>query len=75
MSNETNGTIIGIEIEVAKAEKKDKGRPIARLNSNTLEKLKIKAGNIVKITGKNRFTAAIAWPAFSEDQNKEKEKS
>ncbi|MHA1263770.1 MAG: CDC48 family AAA ATPase [Candidatus Helarchaeota archaeon] len=58
-----------IEVKVAEAKQRDVGRSIIRLDSATFEKLKIRTGDIVKIKGKDRVTAAIVWPAYSEDQN------
>ncbi len=57
-----------IQLRVGDAKQRDVGRGIARLDQNTMRKLNISAGDVVEITGK-RTTSAIAWPAYSEDQN------
>jgi transitional endoplasmic reticulum ATPase len=59
-----------IQIRVADAKQRDVGRGIARIDHNTMQKLGISAGDTIQITGK-RTTSAIAWPAYSEDQNRE----
>jgi len=46
------------------------GRGIARIDQKTMEKLGISAGDVIEIVGK-RTTSAIAWPAYSEDQNRD----
>jgi transitional endoplasmic reticulum ATPase len=46
------------------------GRGIARIDQRTMEKLGISAGDVIEIVGK-RSTSAIAWPAYSEDQNRD----
>ncbi|NVM28620.1 MAG: CDC48 family AAA ATPase [Candidatus Helarchaeota archaeon] len=58
---------IEVEVKVAEAKQRDVGRSIIRLDSGTFKKLNIRTGDIVKIKGKNRVTAAIVWPAYSED--------
>ncbi len=57
-----------IQLRVGDAKQRDVGRGIARLDQNTMQKLDISAGDVIEITGK-RATSAIAWPAYSEDQN------
>ncbi len=57
-----------IQLRVGDAKQRDVGRGIARLDQNTMKKLGISAGDVIDITGK-RSTSAIAWPAYSEDQN------
>jgi len=46
------------------------GRGIARIDQRTMQKLGISAGDVIEICGK-RTTSAIAWPAYSEDQNRD----
>lgn len=58
---------IEIEVKVAEAKQRDVGRSIIRLDSETFQQLKIRTGDIVRIKGKNRVTAAIVWPAYKED--------
>jgi transitional endoplasmic reticulum ATPase len=59
-----------IQLRVGDARQRDVGRGIARIDQKTMQKLGISAGDVVEITGK-RTTAAIAWPAYSEDQDRE----
>jgi len=59
-----------VQLRVGDARQRDVGRGIARLDQKTMQKLGISAGDVVEITGK-RATSAIAWPAYSEDQNRE----
>lgn len=58
-----------IQLRVGDAKQRDVGRGIARLDQSTMQKLEISAGDVIEITGK-RATSAIAWPAYSEDQNR-----
>ena len=58
------------QVRVGDARQRDVGRGIARIDQRTMKKLGISAGDVVEIKGK-RTTAAIAWPAYSEDQNKD----
>jgi transitional endoplasmic reticulum ATPase len=46
------------------------GRGIARIDQRTMQKLGISAGDVIEICGK-RTTSAIAWPAYSEDQDRD----
>ncbi|MGQ9565680.1 MAG: CDC48 family AAA ATPase [Candidatus Bathyarchaeales archaeon] len=62
MSNEA-------QLKVGDAKQRDVGRGIARIDQKTMQKLGISAGDVVEIIGK-RGTSAIAWPAYSEDQDK-----
>ncbi len=57
-----------VQLRVGDAKQRDVGRGIARLDQSTMQKLSISAGDVIEITGK-RSTSAIAWPAYSEDQN------
>jgi transitional endoplasmic reticulum ATPase len=59
-----------VQVKVGDARQRDVGRGIARVNQKTMQKLGISAGDVIEILGK-RNTAAIAWPAYSEDQDKE----
>jgi len=59
-----------IQLRVGDARQRDVGRGIARIDQRTMQKLGISAGDVIEIIGK-RTTAAIAWPAYSEDQNRE----
>ena len=59
-----------IQLRVGDARQRDVGRGIARIDQNTMRKLGISAGDVIELFNK-RTTSAIAWPAYSEDQNKE----
>jgi transitional endoplasmic reticulum ATPase len=59
-----------IQLKVEDARQRDVYRGIARIDQKTMQKLGISAGDVIEIVGK-RNTAAIAWPAYSEDQNRE----
>ncbi|MEM3590430.1 MAG: CDC48 family AAA ATPase, partial [Candidatus Bathyarchaeia archaeon] len=48
---------------------RDVGHGKVRIDSETMEKLQITAGDFVEIRSK-RSTVAIAWPAYAEDQGK-----
>ncbi|MHA1144598.1 MAG: CDC48 family AAA ATPase [Candidatus Helarchaeota archaeon] len=54
-------------VKVAEAKPRDVGRSIIRIDQNLMDKLMIQSGDIVGIKGK-RVTAAMAWPAYSEDR-------
>lgn len=58
-----------IRVRVAEAKQRDAGRGKARIDDGTMRVLSIVAGDIIAINGK-RKTAAVAWPAYQEDQNK-----
>ncbi|MBS7633376.1 CDC48 family AAA ATPase [Candidatus Bathyarchaeota archaeon] len=59
-----------VQLRIGDARQRDVGRGIARLDQKTMQKLGISAGDVIEITGK-RSTSAIAWPAYSEDQNRD----
>jgi transitional endoplasmic reticulum ATPase len=59
-----------VQLHVGDARQRDVGRGIARIDQRTMQKLGISAGDVVEIVGK-RTTSAIAWPAYSEDQNRD----
>ena len=59
-----------IQLRVGDARQRDVGRGIARIDQHTMQKLGISAGDVIEICGK-RTTSAIAWPAYSEDQNRD----
>jgi len=56
-----------IRLQVAAAPQEESGRGFARIPRSALARLGIAEGEVVEITGK-RATAAIAIPAFEEDQ-------
>ncbi|MBS7659550.1 MAG: CDC48 family AAA ATPase [Candidatus Bathyarchaeia archaeon] len=59
-----------VQLRVGDAKQRDVGRGIARIDQKTMQKLGISAGDVIEIIGK-RMTSAIAWPAYSEDQNRD----
>ncbi|MEM2463094.1 MAG: CDC48 family AAA ATPase [Candidatus Bathyarchaeia archaeon] len=59
-----------VQLRVGDAKQRDVGRGIARIDQRTMQKLGISAGDVIEIVGK-RTTSAIAWPAYSEDQNRD----
>ena len=59
-----------IQLHVGDARQRDVGRGIARIDQRTMQKLGISAGDVIEIVNK-RTTSAIAWPAYSEDQNRD----
>ena len=59
-----------IQLRVGDARQRDVGRGIARIDQKTMQRLAISAGDVIEICGK-RTTSAIAWPAYSEDQNRD----
>ncbi len=59
-----------VQLRVGDARQRDVGRGIARIDQRTMQRLGISAGDVIEIAGK-RNTSAIAWPAYSEDQNRE----
>ncbi|MEM3590441.1 MAG: hypothetical protein QXN33_05575, partial [Candidatus Bathyarchaeia archaeon] len=58
-----------VQLRVADAKQRDVGHGKVRIDSETMEKLQITAGDFVEIRSK-RSTVAIAWPAYAEDQGK-----
>ena len=59
-----------VQLRVGDARQRDVGRGIARIDQRTMQKLGISAGDVIEIVNK-RTTSAIAWPAYSEDQNRD----
>jgi transitional endoplasmic reticulum ATPase len=58
-----------IRVRVAEAKQRDAGRGKARIDDKAMLALNIVAGDIISIKGK-RTTAAVAWPAYQEDQDR-----
>ncbi len=58
-----------IRLKVIEAKQRDAGRGKARIDEETMHSLGIMVGDIIAIKGK-KTTAAIAWPAYQEDQGK-----
>ncbi|MGO9643239.1 MAG: AAA family ATPase, partial [Candidatus Bathyarchaeia archaeon] len=59
-----------ISLKVADARQRDISHGKVRIDSDTMQKLGLTAGNFVEIHGK-KMTVAIAWPAYAEDQGQE----
>jgi transitional endoplasmic reticulum ATPase len=59
-----------IQLRIGDARQRDVGRGIARIDQKTMQKLGLSAGDVIEIVGK-RTTSAIAWPAYSEDQDRD----
>jgi len=59
-----------VQLRVGDARQRDVGRGIARIDQRAMQKLGISAGDVIEIINK-RTTSAIAWPAYSEDQNRD----
>jgi hypothetical protein len=57
-------------LRVEDSHQRDVGRGIARIDQRTMQRLGISAGDAIEIFRK-RLTSATAWPAYSEDQNRE----
>ena len=62
--------MVELQLRVGDARQRDVGRGIARIDQRAMQKLGISAGDVIEMVGK-RITSAIAWPAYSEDQNRE----
>lgn len=58
-----------LQLKVDEARQRDVARGKARIDSVAMQTLGISAGDVVEIKGK-RTTAAVAWPAYPEDQGK-----
>ncbi|MHA1584600.1 MAG: CDC48 family AAA ATPase [Promethearchaeota archaeon] len=57
-----------IKVKVQEARKRDVGRSIIRLDSDTMKQLQVNTGDIIQIRGLDKITSAIAWPAYPQDQ-------
>src|ERR671933_1100142 len=56
-----------IQLRVIEAKHRDVGKRRARIDSNTMQRLGIEAGEIIELIGK-RSTAVTAWPADEEEK-------
>ncbi|MGQ9543495.1 MAG: CDC48 family AAA ATPase [Candidatus Bathyarchaeia archaeon] len=59
---------VSLTLRVKDAFKRDAGRGIARLDTETMKKLDVGAGDLIAIKGKRR-TVAKAMPAYTEDRD------
>ena len=57
-----------ISLKVAEARQRDIGRQKVRIDGLSMRQINVTTGDVVEIKGK-KITAAIAWPAYPEDQN------
>ncbi|MGC9780218.1 MAG: CDC48 family AAA ATPase [Candidatus Heimdallarchaeota archaeon] len=57
-----------INLKVAEARQRDIGRQKVRIDGLSMRQINVTTGDVVEIKGK-KVTAAIAWPAYPEDQN------
>lgn len=60
-------TTAEVRVSVTECKQRDAGSGTARINDETMFVLNIVAGDIISMKGK-RTTAAVAWPAYQEDQ-------
>ena len=58
-----------VRVRVAECKQRDADRGKARIDDEAILSLNIVAGDVVSIKGK-RETAAVAWPAYQEDQDR-----
>ena len=58
-----------VQLRVLDSRQRDVARGIARIDQRTMQTLEISAGDVMEIAAKKR-TSAIAWPAYSEDQDR-----
>ncbi|MEM3736981.1 MAG: CDC48 family AAA ATPase [Candidatus Bathyarchaeia archaeon] len=56
-----------IQLRVSEAKQRDVGRGKARISQKAMDQLNVVAGDVLEIRSK-KVTAAIAWPAYPEDQ-------
>ena len=57
-----------VQLRVLDSRQRDVARGIARIDQTTMQKLGVSSGDVIEILGKKK-TSAIAWPAYSEDQD------
>ncbi len=58
-----------VQVRVVEAKQRDAGHGKARIDDETMRILRIMVGDVIEIKGK-KITAAVAWPAYQEDQGK-----
>lgn len=58
-----------IKLKVQEARKRDLGRSIIRLDSDTMKQIDVNTGDIIQIRSPEKVTAAIAWPAYPQDES------
>ncbi|MBE3145309.1 MAG: CDC48 family AAA ATPase, partial [Planctomycetes bacterium] len=57
-----------VQLKVLDSRQRDVARGIARIDQRTMQKLGVSSGDVIELSGKKK-TSAIAWPAYSEDQD------
>lgn len=57
-----------VQLKVLDSRQRDVARGIARIDQITMQKLGVSSGDVIEFSGKKK-TSAIAWPAYSEDQD------
>ncbi|MGA2310499.1 MAG: AAA family ATPase, partial [Candidatus Bathyarchaeia archaeon] len=57
-----------VQLRVLDSRQKDVARGIARIDQTVMQKLGVSSGDVIEFSGKKK-TSAIAWPAYSEDQD------
>jgi len=57
-----------VQLKVLDSRQTDVARGIARIDPRTMQKLGVSSGDVIEFSGKKK-TSAIAWPAYSEDQD------
>ena len=57
-----------VQLKVLDSRQTDVARGIARIDQITMQKLGVSSGDVIEFSGKKK-TSAIAWPAYSEDQD------
>ncbi len=70
MSRRTRREKPEIRLQVADARQRDVGRGIARLNQRAMRAIGASTGDVIEIEGTKK-TAALAWPAYIDDQDKD----
>ena len=61
--------MVEVKLKVEDCKQRDVARGVARIDQGAMQKLGVSAGDVIEIIGKKR-TSAIAWPAYSEDQDR-----
>jgi len=59
-----------VQLRALDSRQRDVARGIARIDQRTMQKLGVSAGDVIEVIGKKK-TSAIAWPAYSEDQDRD----
>ena len=57
-----------VQLRVLDSRQRDVARGMARIDQRTMQELGVSSGDVIEILGKKK-TSAIAWPAYSEDQD------